>query len=706
MNIRKLSMLAACFGLVGACWGCDDSSNDVSGKDTVVCDAGSLQCSGTTLQECADNAWTTLKECEHGCDADKKECKTEDDPQPPEDEKVCTKNECKEGENILKICAEDGMSFSEEKPCEEGEKCEDGACVPEGGEVVCEAGKKECDAEKGKNAYRECVDNAWVDKTCEGEQVCSEGECVAPPSNDNCTAESKKCSDDKKGYVVCTSEGKWGTDVTPCGEKEVCDAEQNKCVEEVAPECQNDQTKCADDKSYFKCVDGKWATEKTACADGKVCDSVSNSCEEKCTDNTARCSADYKEILKCTDGAWVSSKKCNGNQLCIDSECKDTVCTPKQDICAGVPGKKDKYAMYHCTDKGQLGELVEAETYCAGECTADKTACLVCKEGALNCTDKGVFQICQKNAWVDIVNCGENKCSKDKLSAGCKCQVKEGMKNADLRCNADASKTEICSSLKDGEQKYKGWVEHQDCAGKDKCETKDNKTVCKCGDDAFSCNENVLQLCNNGVLEDKIVCTDKETCDAKDKACVCKDGDRTCDGDNAKKCVSGEWIPEKCKNNETCSETLGGICVTKEASLCNDKDPAKCYNNLIVKCKGGLYDITEVCPVECITSNNGAKCADACVKDTQACSSDYKAIVTCSSEQVATTENCKTDERCLEKKDGNKVTASCVKKECEEMTLVCDGTKVSLCQNNEKKAVLDCATYNLVCKDGACAAKN
>ncbi len=695
MSIRKLSMLAVCIGFVGACWGCDDSSNDAApaSADT-VCEADARQCSGNVLQECKDNAWTTLSECEHGCDADKKECKTEGEPAT-----VCTKNECKDG-NIRVVCAEDKMSVTEET-CGEGEKCEDGACVPASGEGVCEAGKKECDAEKGKNAYRECSDNAWVDKTCEGDKVCSEGECVdEKPADDTCKADSKKCSEDKTGYFVCT-EGKWSTEATKCGDKEVCDPAKNECVEDVPPECEKDQIKCVDDdaKSYYACVDGKWATEKTACDGDKHCDKETKSCEEKCTEGTNRCSADLKELQTCKNGVWTQKTACSAKQLCSENECKDTVCTPGVDICTG--DKSKNAAMRHCKKDGQVGEMVEDNIYCDLGCTPDKTACLVCDEGALNCTDKGVFQICEKNAWVDKVSCGEGACSKDKTNAGCKCKV-----NTNLRCNDDKSKTEICSSFTENKLKYFGWAELQDCAGKDKCEASGTSASCKCGDkDAFSCNGNLLQLCNNGVLQDVLSCTDKEKCNAEQQKCVCNDGDRTCDGDKAKKCVGGTWVDDNCKFNETCSEKLGGVCVAKTAALCKDDDPAKCFGPAVVKCKDGLYDVAEICTVACTSDIKGARCADACVKNTQSCSSDYKSVVSCSAEQVATTEACNSDERCVEKVTGTKKSASCVKKVCEEMDSLCDGTKLSICYNNEKKAIVDCAAAGLICKNGECATK-
>ena len=39
-----------------------------------VCSEGALQCSGNTLQICANNAWTTKEECANGCE--NKACKT------------------------------------------------------------------------------------------------------------------------------------------------------------------------------------------------------------------------------------------------------------------------------------------------------------------------------------------------------------------------------------------------------------------------------------------------------------------------------------------------------------------------------------------------------------------------------------------------------------------------------------------------------
>ena len=85
-----------------------------------VCSEGALQCSGNTLQICANNAWTTKEECENGCSNNA--CSEEESPS-------CSEGALQCSGNTLQICANNAWTTKEE--CANG--CENKACKTSAG---------------------------------------------------------------------------------------------------------------------------------------------------------------------------------------------------------------------------------------------------------------------------------------------------------------------------------------------------------------------------------------------------------------------------------------------------------------------------------------------------------------------------------------------------------------------------------------------
>ena len=85
-----------------------------------VCSEGALQCSGNTLQICANNAWTTKEECANGCSNNA--CSEEEAPS-------CSEGALQCSGNTLQICANKAWMTKEE--CANG--CENKACKTSAG---------------------------------------------------------------------------------------------------------------------------------------------------------------------------------------------------------------------------------------------------------------------------------------------------------------------------------------------------------------------------------------------------------------------------------------------------------------------------------------------------------------------------------------------------------------------------------------------
>ena len=763
-------------------FGCQDSDSPDPN-----CTESSKRCNGQTLESCSNNAWTTVEFCEQGCDEANLVCKSV---QPGE---VCAGNTCKDDHTRI-VCSDDKQSTSEEA-CGDDEKCSNGECVKKGEPVVtpdcsqdevkcsednlgtisckddgtwdeveacpegqmCDIDQRKCIPEadakvcndneikcagqagvQGDTGYYECRDGKWAEdpsefKKCPDGQICSQEDqkCIVNPAPE-CTADDIKCVDDKTYQVCDPTTGFWSTGIGNCEEGLVCDKTQNKCVPKAEAQCQKDEIKCADDASYYTCVDGSWSEKTTACGDDKYCDNKSNKCEDSCQADTYKCSDDMLSTLKCENHIWVEGTVCKDKQLCIEGSCKDVECTPGVDYCTGS-GKSA--GMYKCTKDGKKGDLIE---YCASSvCLADGSACAECEDGKVQCTDKGVFQICIDGAWEDKVDCGsKDACSSSNTgygkNYGCNCQVASGMGGyTTTQCNDDNSKIMACVTLVEDKVniKYNGWEEKQDCGGANLCDDESNRTpYCKCKGTDYVCNGQTLQHCNNGRLVDDAVCGDNETCDAGKKACLCKEGAYQCvekqQGHQKvtvrQYCNAGKWIDKECGKSQTCVDN--GFCASADILPCKE-NAMVCNGNAVMKCNAdGIYVQTEDCGSTgiCTEHNNGQascdKVSDKCDmmdRDNQRCFNGK--IQTCKgsfgSYKWEETGACGEKQICVEVTTGwgmNQSTkAECQDKKCDDYKFTCEKDIIMYCNNNALLTYGDCGEIGMTCKDDSmvCIAK-
>ena len=394
-------------------------------------------------------------------------------------------------------------------------------------------------------------------------------------------------------------------------------------------------------------------------------------------------------------------------------------CTPGVDYCTGS-GKSA--GMYKCTKDGKKGDLIE---YCASSvCLADGSACAECEDGKVQCTDKGVFQICIDGAWEDKVDCGsKDACSSSNTgygkSNGCNCQVASGMGGyTTTQCNADNSKIMACVTLVEDKVniKYNGWEEKQDCGGANLCDDESNRTpYCKCTGTDYVCSGQTLQHCDHGRLVDDAVCGENETCDAGKKACLCKEGAYQCVEKQQgmfttvirQVCDGGKWTEKECGKSYTCVDE--GLCAFS-SYVCNDNATA-CSGNSIMKCVDGEYVESQKCGSDeyCRFSNNNASCRklnQPCQNNQTRCAGDT--LLTCDKGQWKQ-EACGEGKTCVTTVTGSgfsqKETSECKEKVCDNYTYSCDKDEIKICISNALQTYGNCGDIGMTCKEGACVAK-
>ncbi len=257
MSHRKfivMSILAIMFAAAG----CSDESSE----------NGASENEGGCSPEC-----TTGYHCDGGV------CKEDAEPSQPgkttegcdkcTETQVCASNRCEECENI--IC--------DNKCCNAGEICDEGAC------------RNPCDS-------------------CTGSQICTENGCEACPNvvcSDGCCNEGEAC-DLFTGECAETKNGKAACNGIFCSENWVC-TENGFC----ALTCEDGELACG--PSLVCCADGKKCHQNLYCR--VVCDETQTLCgkeeEEVCCDQGYVCEED-KCLIAC-DGT-----RCGENQdLCCDN---------------------------------------------------------------------------------------------------------------------------------------------------------------------------------------------------------------------------------------------------------------------------------------------------------------------------------------------------------------------------------------------------
>ena len=643
----------------------------------------------------------------------------------------CTANTVKCSDDYLSTitCNENGI-WNEAEPCKEGEKCDitKTLCVPEQDATLCLEGEINCNVSltdgdeniafsNGSVVYYDCLDGKWSEEYthCPENQICSQEEhgCIDNPNP--CMADAILCMDEKNYYLCDVATGLWTKETNSCEGDLVCDKYSSQCVTEIVNECESDEIRCADNAGYNTCVEGHWSTETTLCGEGKYCDVNNNVCQEGCSENTYQCSEDKLSRLKCESGIWIEDEKCKDNELCEMGACTETECTPGTAYCSETD---DSAAIYRCTQDGKKGELI---SYCESlACLDDGSGCIVCKDGDVQCTESGMFQICMNNRWENKADCGTAEaCSTESGKYGCNCIVNR------LQCSLDKSLVMKCVAKSDNPLniKYNTWEINVNCGEANKC-VESSSPYCQCtstyySSKEFMCFGQLLQYCSSNRIYSYKVCAENEICDVDNKRCACHEGEYRCNSaakSNARQfCQNGNWTSKPCASTSTCIDN--GLCVlTKD--ICAENSLV-CNKNVIMKCTGGVFleskkcNKTEMCVVNQGMSGYSAECTPI-TQECQPYQTNQKrcynsTIQECQDNQWHDFETCTDGFICVETATGSagarKTTAECKPKNCENYTFTCNNDVIQYCIDNEFHNYGDCGEVGMKCIDGMCVFK-
>ncbi|MBQ9817721.1 MAG: hypothetical protein IJM59_09725 [Proteobacteria bacterium] len=371
---------------------------------------------------------------------------------------VCT-GRC--GLNDPDRCSADGVRQScnvltgayEDRPCADGETCNNGKCECKPGEKRCAAGL----LGQPDRLYTCGNDKQWKESNCSDNQYCDS---EAKACMDKCKNNARKCSDDGT-YMICNN-GRWAN-LSACGGKDKCKQEsgcdcstanggESKCDGDKIMVCtqvgnaQNrynywkegttcEAGKCKQEKSgaYCACTEGSTRCDGTnllvckdgmekaeACKNGICSEAFGNVCttERICRNGELSC-LDNK-IVTCTNGQYVVKEDCGGQKICSamgnQASCRDLKgeCLPTATKCLGTN-------VMECGMSGmQLGWNVSkkcAESKPAQICVENtnmgmtSAACAkeTCKNFATQCgkNKKNMVQICINNEWHDATDCNK-----------------------------------------------------------------------------------------------------------------------------------------------------------------------------------------------------------------------------------------------------------------------------------------------------------
>ena len=294
----------------------------------------------------------------------------------------CGDEACDDGENCASCPADCG--------CGCGEECTDDACVF----TACHGlacGDDGCGGSCGLCQVGErCDEGACVpDITC-GDEACDEGEdCSSCPADCGCGCGEDcvggKCKFTACDELLCGDDGCGGS-CGACGGGEICDA--GACVPDGLPVCGDeicdDTEDCASCHEDCGCGCGE-ACEDAACAftacDGRDCgdDGCGGSCGE-CPPNNVCDNGKCAWLEGCDNGACEPGEHCGNcpadcgcgcGEVCYEDTCKFAACDGLEcgdDGCGGSCGScdPDDVCANACDDWGRCRPALLEEELCDG----------------------------------------------------------------------------------------------------------------------------------------------------------------------------------------------------------------------------------------------------------------------------------------------------------------------------------------------------
>lgn len=674
------------------------------------CEVGKVKCSddlSATVTCSVTGEWGEPVKCGDGevCDANKDACV------PASEQPECTngKLKCELSDitpNQYKLCV-DGKWNTKIDDCPNDKPvCTADGCLPVG-QDVCKNGEKKC---VGDAKFQVCENGTWsAEKACQAGEKCDKGECVAPAE---CIDGAKKCKDmgmltsTPKAYHTCVG-GKWSTQTTQCPNDADCNGPAGAayCGELPTADCKEGSIKCLDSgnsNSYYVCKkDDKnqtyWDQEVHACP--TLCvdiESFGGKKESQCVECNPKMKATCidEDVLKtCShNGNWETTSCAGKDMVCINKDfggdCRDCKEGEKRCHVDKGPGTNVSSIVQKCNTDNQW----VTDQNCTQQnksCDPNTTTCAEqCVEGTGRCNADGSFDLCVNKAWQKKAECGSKQnCISEPAGMalmGCNCH------KDDKVCDAEKDSILVCKKDQDWVKPNKKIeymvLEASDSCGKGNCVDSDDKPAnayCKCTTGSFRCVAN------------------------KDKK----------DRENVEYCKAGRWVTsQECGDNHTCDASLGTCntqCTTDNAGamVCAGWDLLQCPNPNSADFDG-KYVKKESCTDGCYRMQIGNSAVAMCnsVAGFERCSEDRQAIEKKSFKHGGSWERseCGKSQKCQWVEDSGVLGAKvfkpeCKAFECEEHAMGCskDGQYVEMCINNTMQTVGSCG-QSAQCDKGKC----
>lgn len=695
------------------CKGADgkaECKENTTEPDPSKCTAGAKMCDGTNIKTCKeDGTWGTPEPCEpagYVCDANKDACV------PASEQPECTngKLKCELSDitpNQYKLCV-DGKWNTKIDDCPNDKPvCTADGCLPVG-QDVCKNGEKKC---VGDAKFQVCENGTWsAEKACQAGEKCDKGECVAPAE---CIDGAKKCKDmgmltsTPKAYHTCVG-GKWSTQTTQCPNDADCNGPAGAayCGELPTADCKEGSIKCLDSgnsSSYYVCKkDDKNQTYwdpaplscPTLCVDIESFGGKKESQCVECNPNAKPTCIDEDVLKSCSlNGKWETTSCAGKDMVCINKDfggdCRDCKEGEKRCHIDKGPGTNVSSIVQKCNTDNQW----VTDQNCTQKdksCDPNTTTCAEqCVEGTGRCNPDGSFDLCVNKAWQKKAECGSQKnCISEPAGMalmGCNCN------KDDKVCDAEKDSILVCKKDQDWVKPNKKIeymvLEASDSCGKGKCVDSDAKPAnayCKCTTGSFRCVAN------------------------KDKK----------DRENVEYCKAGRWVTsQECGDNHTCDASLGTCntqCTTDNAGamVCAGWDLLQCPNPNSADFDG-KYVKKESCTDGCymnVQIGNSAVAMCNSVAGFERCSEDRQAIEKKSFKHGGSWDRkeCGKSEKCQWVENTGVPGAivfkpECKTSECEEHAMGCskDGQYVEMCINNTMQTVGSCG-QSAQCDKGKC----
>jgi hypothetical protein len=476
---------------------------------------------------------------------------------------ICTPgtSDCDAAGQVVKQCAQDGLSFASEIDCAaDGQLCHLAQCKPK----VCEPGSVFC---QGSDVH-ECAANGTASSlkvSCGFNQYCDEqsGTC----EYQSCTPGAALCD----GGVATKCDAK-GAGPEPDGID--CAEDDKLCYDGECRDVVCDKAFCKDGNAYACMEQGTVTSLKDTCNASEYClDGYCHS--DRCSAGQAVCDAEVATTCA-ADGSGFESGGTDcaaGGKVCENGACVAKVCEPDTYYCAnGNPNL--------CNDKGTGSSRQYAVCSSNSFCKTGYSYCLsdVCTQGQKMC-DGNVATTCNTEGSGPAA--GGTDCAKDdKVCHQGTCLPKICNPN-EYFCQGGNSytcgSTGATSTLNDT------------CAASEYC--KPGTYLCQsdaCAAGTPTCNGDNLSTCaadGSGPVDAGQSCGAGKTCfGGACKSVVCTPDAFRCSGGNVERCTEKgtTWSPyQTCSAATYCNElatpiTCSPDICTPSANACNGEKLATC----------------------------------------------------------------------------------------------------------------------------------